>query len=153
MLIASFLMVVGAYAFGAEGMALQHAIQANAASWGGGSLEQVSSNGGAAFSGGAASPAVVSAAANQKASLTWAAKPKDEPSSSKPEPPAPISNSNLKLIRAGGIAVAGAGIGMFAYAVLAATSGPIGWAAALTFFGGMAAYWAHNKLHGRDILK
>lgn len=72
-------------------------------------------------------------------------------------PPVPAASEketkNLKLIRGVGAGAAVAGLGLFGYAVLAATTGPIGWAAALVFFGGLSAYLAHRRLKGKDDFK
>lgn len=69
----------------------------------------------------------------------------------------------LKIARTGGLVAAGAGVTILGLAVAQklgilaglsfAGAGPVGLAAALIFAGGMLAYWAHNKLKGKDILK
>jgi len=53
-------------------------------------------------------------------------------------------------VRAAGLAAGAAGLGLLAYAVAASTAGPVLAAAALLFFGGMAAYLAHRRLKGKD---
>lgn len=58
----------------------------------------------------------------------------------------------LRAVRAGGAGVAVGGVGLVAYAVIFEAAGPVGWAAGLIFFGGMAAYLSHRKLAGHDDL-
>ena len=58
----------------------------------------------------------------------------------------------LKTARIGGSAAFLAGLGLLGYAVAIQSAGPVGWAAALIFFGGMAAYLSHRALKGKPLL-
>jgi hypothetical protein len=53
-------------------------------------------------------------------------------------------------VRAVGAVAALAGLGLFVKAGVAVSAGPVGWAAALVFFGGLGAYLAHRRLRGHD---
>ena len=70
------------------------------------------------------------------------------------EPPLPelpeSTKGKLRAVRTVGTIAAVAGLGMLAYAVAVGATGPIGWGAALVFFGGLAAYLAHRRLKGHD---
>lgn len=56
----------------------------------------------------------------------------------------------LETARATGAGAAVAGTGLIAYSVFFAATGPIGWAAALVFVGGMTAYLSHRRLQGKE---
>ena len=56
----------------------------------------------------------------------------------------------LETARATGAGAAVAGTGLVAYSVFFAATGPIGWAAALIFVGGMTAYLSHRRLQGKE---
>lgn len=58
----------------------------------------------------------------------------------------------LKQVRAAGGLAAVSGAGLMAYAAFFAGAGPVGWAAALLFFGGMTTYVSHQRLQGQDAL-
>jgi hypothetical protein len=55
----------------------------------------------------------------------------------------------IKQARAAGGLTAAGGLGLMAYAAFAGT-GPVGWAAALVFLGGMTAYLSHRRIQGKD---
>ncbi|MBI3554028.1 MAG: hypothetical protein HY077_16150 [Elusimicrobia bacterium] len=119
-----------------------------------GGLEKRSAQAGAAFQGGRVPtrPSLTSEGSASGLALSSKAKASTAPAESVPPPPG-LEHHDLKLIRAGGIAVAAAGVGLMAYAVAAAAAGPIGWAAAAIFFGGLSAYLAHRRLQGKDDFK
>ncbi len=113
-----------------------------------GSLESQSLQAGSPFTG-AKGDGVATASSGESRTLPKANlgmhvhSPKPEP----PKPPPLHENKKvLKRIRAGGTAAAVAGVGLFTYAVIALTTGPVGWASALIFFGGLSAYLAHRAL-------
>ena len=56
----------------------------------------------------------------------------------------------LETVRSAGAGTAVAGAGLMTYIVVAAPLGPLGWAAAAIFVGGMSAYLSHRALHGKD---
>jgi hypothetical protein len=56
----------------------------------------------------------------------------------------------LETARTAGAGAAVAGTGLMAYAVFFAAGGPVGWAAALIFMGGMTAYLSHRRLTGKQ---
>lgn len=64
----------------------------------------------------------------------------------------PEEARQLKQVRAAGGLAAASGAGLMAYAAFFAGAGPVGWAAALLFFGGMSAYVSHRRLQGEDVL-
>lgn len=119
----------------------------------GATLETQSANASAPFSGNRGTGPVKATSPGKSSAprLTNAGLTKPEAKDAPPAPPASEKEArNLKLIRGVGAGAAIAGVGLFAYAVLAATTGPIGWAAALVFFGGLSAYLAHRRLKGKD---
>lgn len=127
-----------------------------------GSLETQKQDSGASFHGGKTSVRPNLTAAGADSGLSPAPKAEAKPASeekaaAKETVPAPggltpAETRQLKLVRAGGIAVAAGGAGLMAYAVAVSMTGPIGWAAAAIFFGGMAAYLANRRLNGKSAL-
>ena len=65
-------------------------------------------------------------------------------------PPENEAERGLKRTAVAGEVAAGAGAGLLAYAVVAAVTGPIGWAAAVIYVGSMTAYLAHRRLQGKE---
>ncbi len=158
-LAALFLLAAGAKTHAAVMDALRAAAYDAAAE---GGLEQQAKQAGAAFEGGRVPtrPSLTSAGSvpgllpAPKAGSSDAA-PSKEPKAPEDKVP-PISETerrNLKLIRAAGIGVAVAGGGILAYSILAMSTGPVGWAAAALFLGGMSAYLAHRRLQGKNDFK
>lgn len=131
-------------------------LQAAAAQPPTGSFESQRESAGRAFYGGLR-PAVAAEGVAPRSIGRLAPAPAAERRSAREETPAPpLSESeirNLKITRAAGITAAAGGLGLFGYAAIAATASPIGWAAALVFFGGMAAYLAHRRLSGKEDFK
>lgn len=118
-----------------------------------GTLEAQAVSAGASFSGSillAAAPARSGPmAVRELPAMTPKAGEVTSPVVPKPPPLDETKRHRLEGIRIAGFAGASAGFGLFAYAVAAAATGPIGWAAALVFFGGLSAYLAHQALKQR----
>lgn len=121
----------------------------------GATLEMQSSNVGASFVGHQQTGAVPGHAAGRRAGAPRLSGPASlsKPSKDVPSPIPEKEQGTLKLVRGAGLGAAAAGVGLFAFALATAATGPIGWAAALVFFGGMAAYLAHRRLSGKNDFK
>ena len=124
-----------------------------------GSLECQARDSGASFHGGQASARPSLRDSSPAQSLSPVAKPAVKEAAAPPvrdgKAPPPLTKKeerDLKRVRAAGFVAAAAGAGLMAYAVIAATAGPVGWAAALLFAGGMAAYLAQRRLNGKSAL-
>lgn len=72
------------------------------------------------------------------------------PASKTAPAPEKAETRNLKRVRAGGSFAAGSGAGLFGYCLAAAVTGPVGWAAALMFVGGLSSYLADRRLRGHE---
>lgn len=121
----------------------------------GGSLESQSARAGSSFTGGASpigSFAVKTGGEGSLKPFVPSGQSASGPHRSVEPPLTDKQKGQLKLLRAGGIAAAVGGLGWIAAALALGAAFPIG-GAALLFLGGMAAYWAHNRLKGKDILK
>jgi len=64
--------------------------------------------------------------------------------------PDPSEVPVLKTARTAGAVAGGMGVGLMSYAVFFAAGGPIGWAAALIFLGGMTVYLSDRRLQGHE---
>lgn len=147
---AALLASQGAFADGPVMRSLQGAAVAPL----GASLEAQSMSAGASFSGNLGSGAVNGATGSSSAGAPRLNVPgAGRTASLTKAPPPPLSEKEektLKLVRGAGVAAAAVGLGMFAFAIATAATGPIGWAAALVFFGGLGAYLAHRRLKGEN---
>ena len=66
-------------------------------------------------------------------------------------PPVPENEiRGLKIARGVGIGAAAVGLGLFAFSIATGGAGAVVAAAALVFFGGLTAYLAHRRIHGKD---
>lgn len=142
-----------AHAAFAEGPVMASLQRAAAAGPGlGASLEAHSVTAGAPFAGnlGAGTVSGAPSGAPRAQSLNAGGLQRSDRLSKVPPPRSDREEKTLKVVRAAGAGAALVGVGLFAYALAAASSGPIGWAAALVFFGGLSAYLAHRRLKGHD---
>lgn len=142
----------GAFADGPVMRSLQGAAAAPL----GATLEAQSMSAGSSFSGNIGAGAVPGAASSSSSGAPRLRSPGSARTASLSKVPPPLSEKEektLKIVRGAGVAAAAAGLGLFAFALATAATGPIGWAAALVFFGGLGAYLAHRRLKGNDDFK